>query len=287
MTDAIPPAVLATCSEIRSVVEDARRRGQSIGLVPTMGALHEGHLSLVRRANSACDRTIVTIFVNPTQFGPGEDFSRYPRTLDADLKLLAAEGVDDVFAPANDELYPPGHSTFVEPPAVALPLEGRFRPGHFRGVATIVLKLFNIIPADVAFFGQKDYQQSLVIRRMVADLNAPIRIEVCPTVREGDGLALSSRNRYLSAPQRQQALAVSRALFQAKELIGSGQRSAEVVAAAMRRVLQAAGIERIDYAALCDPETLADRTTLDQPTIALIAAHVGNTRLIDNLRLDQ
>ena len=276
---------IATAAEIHGEVRALRAIGKSMGLVPTMGALHEGHLSLVRRARAECDTVIATIFVNPSQFGPQEDFSRYPRTLERDLELLAAEGCDLVFVPPKDEIYPPGFSTYVEPPQVALPLEGKCRPGHFRGVATVVLKLFNLIPADVAYFGQKDYQQSLVIRHMVRDLNLPIQIAVCPIIREGDGLALSSRNRYLSAADRQQALALSRSLKRAEELVRSGQRDPAAIAAAMRSELTAAGIERIDYATVADAQTLAELNTLDRPAVALVACFVGETRLIDNCLL--
>ena len=211
---------ITTPAEIQRESRALSVEGKTVGLVPTMGALHEGHLSLVRRARGECDVVIATIFVNPAQFGPSEDFSRYPRTIERDLELLAAEGCDLVFVPPQEEVYPSDFSTFVEPPAVALPLEGRFRPGHFRGVATVVLKLFNLIPANVAYFGQKDYQQALVIQHMVRDLNLPIKIAVCPIVREPDGLALSSRNRYLSTAEREQALALSRTLQLAEQLVG-------------------------------------------------------------------
>jgi pantoate--beta-alanine ligase len=229
---------------------------------------------------------IATIFVNPAQFGPSEDFSRYPRTLERDLELLADLGCDLVFAPPHDEVYPAGFSTYVEPPAVGATLEGKHRPGHFRGVATVVLKLLNLIPADVAYFGQKDYQQSLVIQHMVRDLNLPVKIAVCPIVREADGLALSSRNRYLSPTERQQALALSRSLKRAEELVRSGQRDAAAIAEAMRRELTNARIERIDYATVADAQSLAELNTLDRPAVALVACFVGTTRLIDNCLLD-
>jgi pantoate--beta-alanine ligase len=277
---------IMTAAEISAEVRARREAGKSIGLVPTMGALHEGHLSLVRRARSDCDAVIATIFVNPAQFGPQEDFSRYPRTLERDLELLAAENCDLVFVPAQDAIYPPGFSTYVEPPAVAAPLEGKSRPGHFRGVATVVLKLFNLVPAEIAYFGQKDYQQSLVIRHMVRDLNLPIKISVCPIVREADGLALSSRNRYLSPAERQQALALSWSLKLAEERFRAGQRDAAAIASAMRHELTAAGIERIDYATLADAQTLAELNRLDRPAVALVACFVGTTRLIDNCLLD-
>jgi len=247
-----------------------------------MGALHEGHLSLVRAARQRADIVVTTIFVNPTQFGPQEDLSRYPRTLDNDLKLLSAEGCHFVFLPTASDMYPAGFSTYVDPPAVAEPLEGKCRPGHFRGVATIVLKLFNLIPADFACFGQKDFQQLSVIRHMVQDLALPIEIVACPIVRESDGLAMSSRNRYLSPAERAQALAISRALDRAAQLVASGERDASAVVSRMRQELTAAGITQIDYVAIADPETLAEKHVLDGPSVALIAAFVGKTRLIDN-----
>jgi pantoate--beta-alanine ligase len=259
-----------------------RQAGQRISLVPTMGALHAGHLSLVEIARKRSDIVIATIFVNPTQFGPQEDFTRYPRTLDADLDALSSAGCGIALVPDAAAMYPSGFSTYVEPPAVSQPLEGVCRPGHFRGVATIVLKLFNIIPAHVACFGQKDYQQLQVIRRMALDLNLPIEIVACPTVREPDGLAMSSRNRYLSPTEREQALSLSRALGRAGELAAAGERDAMKIVAEMRRILADAKIDRIDYIAIADPDTLAEKSHLDGPAIALIAAHVGTTRLIDN-----
>jgi pantoate--beta-alanine ligase len=274
--------VVTQPEQMQRTVLELQRAGRRIGFVPTMGALHEGHLSLVRAARSRADVVVASIFVNPTQFGPREDLAKYPRTLEADLQALSAAKCDLVFVPQPADIYPLGFSTYVEPPAVSQPLEGVCRPGHFRGVATVVLKLFNLIPAHFACFGQKDYQQQLVIRHMVRDLDLPIEIIACPTVREADGLALSSRNRYLSPAERQQALALSRALTRADELVASGQRDSPAILAEMRRVLTSAGIERIDYVALADPETLAEKPTIDGPAVALIAAHVVSTRLIDN-----
>ncbi len=281
----VKPQVVADRDALRACLCAARAAGRTIGLVPTMGALHEGHLSLVRQSVSQCDFTAVTIFVNPTQFGPQEDFARYPRTMEADLQLLGREGADLVFAPTADTIYRPGFSTYVEPPEVAQPLEGRCRPGHFRGVATIVLKLFHLIPADVAFFGRKDYQQARVIQTMVDDLDIPIRIEVCPTVREPDGLAMSSRNQYLNAAQRRQALGLSQSLARAAQLARGGERRAAVLLSEMRSVLELAGITRIDYVALVDPLSLTDIDPVRDDTVALIAAFVGGTRLIDNRQL--
>ncbi len=263
-----------------------RFAGKSIGLVPTMGALHEGHLSLVAAANAACDATVVTIFVNPTQFGPNDDYDKYRRDPEGDLASMADYRVDLVFVPDRDEMYRPSASTFVEPPQVAEPLEGKCRDGHLRGVATVVLKLFHLIPADVAFFGQKDYQQTLVIRRMVDDLNVPIDIRVCPIVREADGLAMSSRNAYMNADERRRALAVPQALDRAAQLADDGETDGATIVAAMTETLRSAGIERIDYTALVEPETLGPIETLDGPAVAAIAAFVGTTRLIDNRRIE-
>ncbi|HPM80911.1 MAG TPA: pantoate--beta-alanine ligase [Candidatus Anammoximicrobium sp.] len=280
------PKLVHTAHELRAGVRAARAAGRMIGLVPTMGALHEGHLSLVRASQAEGGFTIVTIFVNPTQFGPHEDFDKYPRTLPADLEALASCRADLVFAPSREAMYPAGCSTFVEPPRVGQRWEDDCRPGHFRGVATVVLKLFHLAQADVAFFGQKDYQQAAVVRRMVQDLNVPIEIRVCPTVREPDGLAMSSRNRYLSADQRQQALAISRSLRLADQLAASGERQAARLVEAMQRVLAEAQIRRIDYVAVVDPETLEPVSELAGPVMALIAAKVGTTRLIDNWRIE-
>jgi pantoate--beta-alanine ligase len=272
--------------QLRGAVAAARGDGKSIGVVPTMGALHEGHLSLVEASCQQRHFTIVTIFVNPTQFGPNEDFTRYPRTLERDLQLLSRFPVDLVFTPSTEVMYPQGHATTVDVGRVAEPLEGRFRPGHFQGVATIVLKLFNLVGADVAFFGQKDYQQTLVVRQMVRDLDVPIEIVVCPTVREADGLALSSRNVYLSPSQRQQALVLSRSLRHAEQLVHAGERSAARVLEAMRQMFAAEPEIDVQYIALADPDTLAEVHEIDQPAVALIAAKVGTTRLIDNLILE-
>ncbi len=280
------PEVIATVRAMRGRVQAAQRAGRRVGVVPTMGALHDGHLSLVAASRAACDVTAATVFVNPTQFGPKEDFSRYPRTMEADLAKLAAAGVDYVFAPEVAEIYPDGATTMVELGGVAEPLEGQFRPGHFRGVATVVLKLFQAVPADAAYFGQKDYQQSLVVRHMVADLLLPIEIVVCPIVRESDGLAMSSRNIYLSADERQRALSICRALEAAQVLVAGGERNAERIAAQMQTTLRDSGVESIDYAAVVDADTLAPIQRIESCAVALVAARVGATRLIDNAILD-
>lgn len=271
--------------EAHQIVQNWRIAGASVGLIPTMGALHAGHLSLVEHSIRECERTVATIFVNPTQFGPNEDFSRYPRTLEDDLSALRAREVDLVFTPSHEVLYPAGYSTFVEPPEVSRPLEGVFRPGHFRGVATVVLKLFQILPASVAYFGQKDYQQLAVIRQMVSDFNVPIRIQGCPTLRESDGLAMSSRNRYLSETQRQAALSLWLALQATKRLVEDGEREVAKLESNMSEVLLQHGAESIDYARVVDADTLSDIQAIQSSAIALIAARIGQTRLIDNLLL--
>jgi pantoate--beta-alanine ligase len=276
------PTVITRGDELRRQVLAWRAAGESVGLVPTMGALHAGHLSLVARSVEECRRTVVTIFVNPTQFGPNEDFARYPRQLDRDLELLAAANADLVFVPPADEMYRAGHATLVEVEGISQRWEGAIRPGHFRGVATIVLKLFNLAPADRAYFGQKDYQQSVVIRRMVADLNLPIEIRVLPTIRDPDGLALSSRNAYLSADERTRALALSRSLRRAVELIAGGQRDAKLISGAMRRILESIPGLNLDYATLVDPDNLEEVSRVTGPVVAIVAAKIGRTRLIDN-----
>ena len=276
------PRIATTAADLRSALRELGRAQRRVGVVPTMGALHDGHLSLVRASRAECDITVATIFVNPTQFAPNEDLSKYPRTLNADLALLANEKTDLVFVPQPQEIYPPGFSTFVTPPRVALPLEGQFRPDHFRGVATVVLKLFNLIQPTAAFFGQKDFQQCLVLQHMIADLALPIDFRICPIVREPDGLAMSSRNRYLNPAERQQALALSGALSAASDLIRRGETSADVVRSAMQGILRDAGIDRIDYTSVADSDTLDEKTLIRRPVILLIAAFLGQTRLIDN-----
>jgi pantoate--beta-alanine ligase len=276
-----PPRTIASSGELRQQIAHARRAGKVIGLVPTMGALHAGHLSLVDAASRECGFTVVTIFVNPLQFGPDEDFARYPRTLEADLELLAGRGADVVFAPATESMFRPRHATYVDVAGVADCWEGRHRRGHFRGVATIVLKLFHLVQPDRAYFGRKDYQQSLIVRRMVEDLDLPIHVEVCPTVREADGLAVSSRNRYLSADERRRALSIFKSLELAKQLVEQGTRDAATLIARMQEMLHAADLN-IDYVALVDPETLESVAAVDRPTVAAIAARVGKARLIDN-----
>jgi pantoate--beta-alanine ligase len=268
--------------EVHAQVAFARNEGRTIGLVPSMGALHQGHLSLVEIARQQCDLTVATIFVNPTQFGPQEDFGKYPRTLDSDLEMLARAGTDIVFVPAAECIYPEGFSTYVAPPAIARRWEGEIRPTHFQGVTTVVLKLFNMIPATIAFFGQKDLQQCRVIQRMVEDLNVPIRIEICPTVREADGLAMSSRNRYLSGDERQRALGLWRAIQKAQELVNQGEKKVSTIEQAMQMCLIDAGVSSIDYARMVDAVMLEPIQTIHQSAACIIAVRMGTTRLIDN-----
>jgi pantoate--beta-alanine ligase len=281
----VPSRVLTTVAETRAALLPFRRAGQRIGLVPTMGALHEGHLSLVRASKAECDITVVWIYVNPSQFGPHEDLEKYPRTLAADLEKLAGCGTDFVLAPDDAEVYPPGHATWVEVGPVVEPLEGRFRPGHFRGVATVVLKMFNMVQPDAAYFGQKDYQQAAVIRSMAADLNVPVAIRVCPIVRETDGLAMSSRNVYLSPDARQRAVVLWRSLELARRLVAQGQRDAAHIARQMTEMILAAG-GQIDYVALVDPESFAAVRQIDGQVLAVLAVKFDGTRLIDNAILE-
>jgi pantoate--beta-alanine ligase len=275
---------LATVKEMRAACDSLRRSGRTLGFVPTMGALHEGHLSLVRAARAQCDAVAVSIFVNPTQFGPSEDFSRYPRQMEKDAAMLAAEGVELLFAPGVEEMYPAGASTFVEVGELSDRNEGRLRPGHFRGVATVVSKLFHAVPADKAFFGQKDAAQCAVIRRMVRDLAFPIEIVVCPIVREPDGLAMSSRNAYLSPDERRRATVLYRALTEVRRAFDSGVRDAARLAETARAVFAAAGVEP-DYIELLDPDSLLPVADALRPTLVAVAARVGTPRLLDNIVL--
>ncbi len=263
-----------------------RAAGKSVGFVPTMGALHEGHVSLMRRARAENDFVAVSIFVNPTQFGPGEDLERYPRDLERDLDLSAGAGVDAVFAPSAEEMYPKDFSSAVEPGAVAGPLEGASRPGHFRGVATVVAKLFNIVLPDRAYFGQKDAQQLAVIRNLVRGLNFGVQVVACPIVREPDGLAMSSRNAYLNPGERQAALCLARALKTAADLVADGERQATKVAAAMAEEIVEEPLAELDYAAVVDPDSFEDIEKITRPALALLAVRFGRTRLIDNLLLE-
>lgn len=272
---------ITTKAAMRETISAVARSGSRVALVPTMGALHEGHLSLVRAARERADVVVVSVFVNPTQFGPGEDFERYPRTLEADLKVLEAAGADLVFAPSVDEMYGEGSGVVVEPGDLATLWEGESRPGHFAGVATVVTKLLCVVRPHVACFGEKDFQQCRVVESVVAELDLGVEIVVCPIVRDSDGLALSSRNRYLSADERERALSLSRALSAAAEQIAAGERDARLVSERMRTFITEAGLT-VDYAVVVDELTLEPLAFVSPSARGLIAARVGTTRLIDN-----
>ncbi len=277
-----PPIIETDPVRMRETILAARRQGRRVGFVPTMGALHRGHGSLVSRAAAECDDVVVSIFVNPKQFGPSEDYSRYPRTLDADRDLVGSCGARWVFVPEAQATYPPGHATNVVVGAPAADFEGAVRPGHFAGVATVVCWLFNVVPADIAYFGAKDWQQSVVVRRMVQDLAIPITIEVCPTIREPDGLALSSRNAYLSADERRRATALHEGLRAAARAWEAGEDVA-AVEGMIRTALEARDIP-VDYAVVVDPLSLLAPHP-GSAAVALVAGRLGSTRLIDNLPL--
>ncbi len=279
--------ILRTVAELRNWSRSLRvKAGSSIGLVPTMGALHAGHASLLKAARASCSHVAVSIFVNPTQFGPNEDFSRYPRTFEADCALAQSEGADVIFAPSVEELYPAGAATLVEVEGLGNRLDGASRPGHFRGVATVVAKLLIAAEPDRAFFGQKDAAQVAVIRRMVADLRIATEIVVCPIVRDPDGLALSSRNAYLNPAERSRALALSRAIRKVVEMTTAGERHSATLIEAVSAILTAEPAIRIDYIALVDPSTLDPVEVATPGTLFAIAANVGPTRLIDNTILE-
>ncbi len=276
--------ILRTVAEFRQ----ARASYGTLGLVPTMGALHAGHLSLVRYAVAECDAVAVSIFVNPTQFGPDEDFARYPRDIERDLQLLRDQRVQLVFVPDLAEMYPPGFATYVHVEQVSEPLEGAVRPGHFRGVATVVCKLFLISGANRAYFGQKDAQQTVVIRRMVTDLHIPTEVRVCPTLREHDGLAMSSRNAYLNPDERQAAPVLYRALQAAGALYVQGRRDGEALREAMRRVLASEPMAEVEYVSAADPQSLRELDAVGEAGVLLsLAVRIGQTRLIDNILLPE
>jgi len=274
-----------TVADIRKFVREARTRGQTVGFVPTMGYLHEGHLELMRRAKERCDVVVVSIFVNPTQFGPKEDFARYPRDLERDVNMAGEVGVDAVFNPSVEEIYPAGYCTYVEVERVTERLCGLSRPGHFRGVATVVAKLFNIVNPDQAFFGQKDAQQVLVIKRMVADLNMDLEVVTVPTVREADGLAMSSRNVYLDAAQRQAALVLSKSLKAAAEAVAVGQRDVSTIRQLVVDMIETEPMAEIDYVEIYSHPDLEPVDMLNGPALLALAVKIGRTRLIDNIIL--
>jgi pantoate--beta-alanine ligase len=276
---------LTGIAEMRSAGRELRAAGKTLGLVPTMGALHAGHLALVRAALESCDAVAVSIFVNPKQFGPNEDFSRYPRTFEEDCRLLDEAGVQFVFAPSVAEMYPGDATTFVDVGPMGSRLDGASRPGHFRGVTTVVAKLFQIVDPDLAFFGQKDAAQVAILRKMVRDLDFRLELRVCPIVREQDGLALSSRNRYLSETGRRQALILSRALNAVQRYAEAGAYSSSALIEEGLRVIREDPAVRLDYFSIVDPDTLEDLEDVRQGALVAVAAWVGQTRLIDNLLL--
>ena len=274
--------IITQINEMRSVVSGIKSRGKTIGFVPTMGYLHEGHLSLVRESFREADVTVVSIFVNPTQFGPREDFMEYPRDMNRDSEILEREGVDYLFAPPADEMYPERYKTYVEVHDLQDKLCGRSRPGHFRGVCTVVLKLFNIINPDISFFGQKDAQQAIILKRMVQDLNLEVKIEVLPIIREEDDLALSSRNTYLGQEERKAALSLSKSLKEAQSMIEDGQRDSEAIIKRIRELINMEPLAKIDYVEIVDTDKLDPIARIEKEALVALAVFIGKVRLIDN-----
>lgn len=279
--------IITTVAEMKARVAEWKAQGLTIGLTPTMGALHEGHMSLMEHARSQCDRVVTSVFVNPIQFGPNEDYDNYPRDLDHDAAVAESKGVDVVFHPTVDEMYPEHYNTYVTMETLTDSLCGAKRPGHFRGVCTVVCKLFNIVQPDKAFFGQKDAQQLAIIKRMVADLNMNVKVIGCPIVREEDGLAKSSRNTYLSADERTAALVLSRAVGKAAELIENGERSALVVKEQMTAIIEAEPLARIDYVEVVDGVTMQPTDAIGAMALVAMAVYIGSTRLIDNFLYEE
>jgi pantoate--beta-alanine ligase len=278
--------VAKTIKSVRNLVKAARRKGKRIGFVPTMGALHIGHISLIKKAKQQTDFVVVSIFVNPTQFGPSEDFKKYPRTIKSDLAICRKAGVDVVFAPSSQEMYPDENLTWVNIEKLTEPLCGKYRPGHFRGVATVCAKLFNIVAPDVAFFGQKDAQQAIIIKRMVADLNMPLKIVVCPTVRQADGLAVSSRNQYLTRQQKKDATFLYRALKKTESLIKQGTKRSKTVIGEAKKVLKQVPSIKIEYISIVNAQTLQELDKITGRVLIAVAVKIGSTRLIDNILID-
>jgi pantoate--beta-alanine ligase len=278
--------VASKIEAVGELVKKARINGEKIGFVPTMGALHIGHISLIEAAKKDCDFVVVSIFVNPTQFGPGEDFEKYPRPEPVDLEICAEHGVDVVFLPEQKQMYPGQNLTWVNVEKLTEPLCGRFRPGHFRGVTTICTKLFNIVLPDVAFFGQKDAQQAIVLKRMIADLNMPLEIVLCPTIREPSGLAVSSRNDYLTVRQRNDAAVIYRSLQKCRQLIQSGVSDIKTITTEMEKILTQVPSVEIQYVSVLDAETLDAVEKVRGKVLAAIAVKIGTARLIDNIIVD-
>ena len=272
--------------DMKQITKRLKKEGKTIGFVPTMGYLHEGHVSLIRCSKKDNDITVVSIFVNPIQFGKNEDLDRYPRDLERDVEICTKEGVDYVFYPSADEMYPEGFSTYVEVEGITQRLCGAFRSGHFKGVTTVVAKLFNIVQPDRAYFGEKDYQQLKVIQKMVRDLNIDVEVIGCPLIREKDGLALSSRNKYLTPEERKSALSISRALFRAKQMFESGEKDPSKVVNEVKRIISSQPlVKEIQYVEVVDPEELTPKKKLEKGDVVAVAVFVGNTRLIDNIKL--
>ncbi len=278
--------IITTVAEMKAQVAEWKAEGLTIGLTPTMGALHEGHMSLMERAVSECDRVVTSVFVNPIQFGPNEDYESYPRDLERDAKIAESKGVSVVFHPEPEEMYPTNSNTYVEMETLTDSLCGAKRPGHFRGVCTVVNKLFNIVQPDKAFFGQKDAQQLAIIKRMVADLNMNVKVFGCPIVREEDGLAKSSRNTYLSEEERKAALCLSRSIFKAQQLIEEGERDADIIRNAVREIIETEPLSRIDYVEVVDLANMQPVQKLGEAGLVAIAVYIGETRLIDNYLFD-
>ena len=278
--------VAETIESVRSLVETARSGGKKVGLVPTMGALHVGHISLIEAAVDKCDFVVVSIFVNPTQFVPGEDFEKYPRPLEADLEICKKAGTDVVFAPTPEQMYPAENITWVSVEKMTEPLCGQFRPGHFRGVTTVCTKLFNIVAPDIAYFGQKDAQQAIVIRRMAADLNMPLEIAICPTVREPNGLAISSRNKYLTEQQKKDAANIYKSLQKCRQMIDAGVTETTEIINGMSKILQQVPSIEIEYISIVDAETLRNIDRIAGKALAAVAVKIGPARLIDNILVD-
>jgi pantoate--beta-alanine ligase len=278
--------VAKTIDSVRKLVKAARSSGKTIGFVPTMGALHIGHISLIEAAVKQCDFVVVSIFVNPTQFVPGEDFEKYPHPLDADLEVCGKAGVDVVFVPTTEQIYGAENLTWVNVEKLTEPLCGRFRPGHFRGVATVCVKLFNIIAPDIAFFGRKDAQQAVVIERMVADLNMPLEIVVCPTVRQSNGLAVSSRNQYLTEQQEEDATLIYKSLQRCREMTETGITDTQKIIAQIRKMLNQTPSIQIEYISIVDAETLRELDRVAGRVLVAVAVKIGQARLIDNILLD-
>jgi pantoate--beta-alanine ligase len=278
--------VINTIEKVRVIIAVAKSAGKSVGFVPTMGALHEGHFSLIRAARQQCGFVVVSIFVNPTQFGPGEDIDKYPRPFDADIKACRDLGVDVVFAPTDQQMYPQKNLTWVNVEKLSEPLCGKSRPGHFRGVAAVCAKLFNIVQPDIAFFGQKDAQQAIIVQRMVADLNMPLKIVVCPTIREIDGLAMSSRNRYLTARQRKDAVLLYAALQKAEVFIAAGQRKSSELISEMEKILKISRQIKIEYISIVDARTLNELDEVKGKVLIALAVKIGQARFIDNIVVD-